>query len=179
MFYKAEFRALNGKRLSLWAISLSIAVLVLISLDMVADYQEGVSWRHWFFEGALLLLALTVLIYFGRYYFSLTKATIGQTEQDAASARQQARQWRETNQEVVAVLARQIQQQFEIWQLTQAEVEVGMLLLKGLSLAEIAGLRSASERTIRDQARSIYHKSGVTGRAELSAFFLEGLLPGE
>jgi len=33
-----------------------------------------------------------------------------------------------------------------------------------------------SERTVREQARSVYAKSGLTGRASLSAFFLEDLL---
>ena len=45
-----------------------------------------------------------------------------------------------------------------------------MLLLKGLSLKEVAQVRSTSERTIRAQARALYGKAGVTGRAALSAF---------
>jgi DNA-binding NarL/FixJ family response regulator len=50
------------------------------------------------------------------------------------------------------------------------------LLLKGLSHKEIANLRSTSEATIRQQAASIYQKSSLSGRAALSAFFLEDLL---
>jgi DNA-binding NarL/FixJ family response regulator len=45
-----------------------------------------------------------------------------------------------------------------------------------LSHHEIADVRNSSERTIRDQARAVYRKSGVSGRSELSAFFLEDLL---
>jgi DNA-binding CsgD family transcriptional regulator len=41
---------------------------------------------------------------------------------------------------------------------------------------EVAKVRGTSERTARDQARAIYRKAGVSGRAELSAFFLEDLL---
>ena len=40
-----------------------------------------------------------------------------------------------------------------------------------------ANARSASERTARGQARSVYHKAGLDSRAALSAFFLEDLLP--
>jgi len=60
-----------------------------------------------------------------------------------------------------------------IWylQFTPAEAEVGLLRLKGLSHAEIANLRNSSERTIPDQARAIYRKSGLAWYAELSAFF--------
>ena len=53
---------------------------------------------------------------------------------------------------------------------------MALLLLKGLSNKEIAAVRAASERTVREQARSIYSKAGLTGRAALSAFFLEDLL---
>jgi DNA-binding NarL/FixJ family response regulator len=69
-----------------------------------------------------------------------------------------------------------IQKQFTAWQLTRAEAEIGLFLLKGLSHREIAQLRQTSERTIREQARSLYRKAGIAGRAELSAFFLEELL---
>ncbi len=91
-------------------------------------------------------------------------------------ATQQAQQWREANRELIAGLAVQIQKQFDDWQLTPAEAKVGFLILKGLSHAEIVSLRHASERTIRDQARAVYRKSGTAGRSELSAFFLEDLL---
>jgi DNA-binding NarL/FixJ family response regulator len=53
---------------------------------------------------------------------------------------------------------------------------VALLLLKGLSLKEIATVRATSERTVRAQARSLYSKAGLTGRAALSSFFLEDLL---
>ena len=39
-----------------------------------------------------------------------------------------------------------------------------------------SAVRATSERTVREQARSIYTKAGLTGRAALSAFFLEDLL---
>ena len=61
--------------------------------------------------------------------------------------------------------------QFDRWKMTQAEIQVGMLMLKGLSHQEIADVRATSERTIREQARAVYRKSGLTSRSELSAFF--------
>jgi DNA-binding NarL/FixJ family response regulator len=45
-----------------------------------------------------------------------------------------------------------------------------------LSLKEVATVRATSERTVRAQARALYSKAGLTGRAALSAFFLEDLL---
>lgn len=49
-------------------------------------------------------------------------------------------------------------------------------MLKGLRHKEVSAVRRTSERTCRQQARSVYAKAGLTGRAELSAFFLEDLL---
>ena len=70
----------------------------------------------------------------------------------------------------------EIDPQVDRWELTPAEREVCLLLLKGLSLREIADIRDTGERTAREQARAIYRKSALAGRAELAAFFLEDLL---
>ncbi|MBL1265065.1 helix-turn-helix transcriptional regulator [Candidatus Methylomicrobium oryzae] len=164
------------KRYSYGAIALSAVVLVLITLDMVGDYREGVVWTHLFVELLILVVSLAGLVYFGRLYYQSAQSKIHLLEQNLASATQQAQQWREANRELIAGLAAQIQKQFDGWRLTPAEAEVGFLILKGLSHTEIASLRNASERTIRDQARAIYRKSGTAGRSELSAFFLEDLL---
>lgn len=69
-----------------------------------------------------------------------------------------------------------IDAQFDAWELTDAEKDVALLLLKGFSMKEISVLRKVSERTIRQQATTIYGKAGLSGRAGLSAYFLEDLL---
>ena len=69
-----------------------------------------------------------------------------------------------------------IQKQFDEWKLTQSEKEVGLLLLKGLSLDEIASVRETKEKTVRQQASNLYKKAGLSGRHELVAFFFEDLL---
>jgi DNA-binding NarL/FixJ family response regulator len=48
--------------------------------------------------------------------------------------------------------------------------------LKGLSLKDIALARGVSEKTVKQHNLTIYQKSGLAGRAELSAFFLQDLL---
>ena len=95
---------------------------------------------------------------------------------DLDAARIQGRQWRDETRSLLKGLGEAIDRQFLTWKLTQAERDVGLLILKGLSLKEIAAARVTSERTIRAQARSIYAKAGLSGRAALSAFFLEDLL---
>jgi len=164
-------------QLSLWAIVLSSIVFALITLDIVGDYQEGITLGHIIIEVVILLVSLVGIIYFAWFYYQTAQSKIEGLAQDLDQAHQQALQWRAANKTLVAGLSKQILKQFSVWGLTAAEAEVGMLLLKGLSHQEIAGVRSTSERTIRDQARAVYRKSGLSGRSALSAFFLEDLLP--
>jgi DNA-binding CsgD family transcriptional regulator len=95
---------------------------------------------------------------------------------DLEMARAQGQRWRSEARTLLNGLGEAIEAQFSRWNLTEAEREVALLLVKGLSLKEIATVRATSERTVRAQARSLYAKAGVTGRAALSAFFLEDLL---
>ena len=95
---------------------------------------------------------------------------------DIEVARAEGTQWRTDMRELLKGLSSAIDAQFDRWQLSAAEREVALLLLKGLSHREIAALRDTSERTIRQQSQAIYAKSSLSGRAALSAFFLEDLL---
>ena len=95
---------------------------------------------------------------------------------DLETARSEGAHWRADMREVLKGLSAAIDAQFDRWQLTTAEREVALLMLKGLSHKEIAVVRNTQERTIRQQAQSIYGKANLSGRAALSAFFLEDLL---
>jgi len=69
-----------------------------------------------------------------------------------------------------------ISQQFTEWALSPSEKEVGLMLIKGLSLKEIAALRNTLEKTVRQQASSIYKKADINGRHAFSAWFIEDIL---
>ena len=90
-------------------------------------------------------------------------------------AAKEGRAWRAQSRRFIDGLSRAVDAQFDLWSLTPAEADVAGLLLKGASLREIASLRRTSEATIRQQAQSIYRKSGLGSRAELSAYFMEDL----
>jgi len=150
------------------AISLFTAIVALIAADLIVDYQEGGSLFHLGTELGVLLAAACGV--------ALLLMQLRRSRSDLVRVRRRAEQWREENQQLLAGLGWAIDRQFQRWGLTPAESEVGLLLLKGLSHKEIANARQTSERTIREQARSLYRKAGLTGRASLSAFFLEDLL---
>jgi len=66
--------------------------------------------------------------------------------------------------------------QFSKWSLTGSEAEVALLLIKGLSMKEIAQVRQVKEKTVRGQATAIYAKANCAGRHELAAYFIEDLM---
>ncbi|WJV24459.1 MULTISPECIES: helix-turn-helix transcriptional regulator [Pseudomonas] len=73
-------------------------------------------------------------------------------------------------------LSTHIQNQFESWRLTPSEKEIALLLIKGLSLEEIATVRKTSSKTVRQHAVNIYAKAEIEGRHQLAAYFIEDLL---
>ena len=67
-------------------------------------------------------------------------------------------------------------ERFAEWGLTPAEADVALFAIKGLSTAEIAGLRQTSEGTVKAQTAAIYRKAGVTGRPQLLSLFIDDLM---
>ncbi|MGE0786613.1 MAG: helix-turn-helix transcriptional regulator [Sandaracinaceae bacterium] len=154
-----------------WPIAL-FAVAGIIVVDGVLDVRSGANSFHVFLElaGSLVLVAISIGL------LRRGQARIGALKKDLAQSRKDAAKWREDARLALDGLGVAIDRQFERWQLSPAEREVALLLLKGLSLKEIAAARATSERTARDQARAVYRKADLASRSELAAFFLEDLL---
>ncbi|MGD9863376.1 MAG: helix-turn-helix transcriptional regulator [Pseudodonghicola sp.] len=69
-----------------------------------------------------------------------------------------------------------VTQYFQRFDLTPAETEVAWLLLKGLSIGEIAALRDTRLGTVKAQCSSIYRKSGASGKSQFISQIVEDLL---
>jgi len=165
----------EGGRLSIASLVLFVVIACLVASDLVADYGEGSGLAHLLAEGFVLVLALLGAVLLWRR-LQAARVAVSTLRSDLSAARAEATRWRSENEQVLRGLGAAIEEQFQRWELTGAEQEVALLLLKGLGHKEIAAVRSTSERTAREQARAVYRKAGVTGRAALSAFFLEDLL---
>lgn len=72
-----------------------------------------------------------------------------------------------------------VEERFTDWGLTPAERDVALFALKGLSLQEIAAMRSTSEGTVKAQTNAIYRKSGAANRTQLVSLFVEDLMGDE
>lgn len=84
--------------------------------------------------------------------------------------------WRASAEQALHGLGQAINDQFDRWELTPAEREVALLLLKGYSHKAIGRRTDRSDQTVRQHAASVYGKASLAGRAELAAFFLEDLV---
>lgn len=157
------------------ALVLFAAIVVLMAVDLGSDTVRGAEPGHLLVEGLAMLLALAgvAALWYG---WQGAEARAGRLSVDLEAARAEARRYREESSQLLSGLGEAINRQFERWELTQAEREVGLLMLKGLSHREVAEVRSTAVITVRQQALAVYRKSGLRNRSELSAFFLEDLL---
>lgn len=164
-------------RTRLWAAAAVLAGLVLL-VGIEWWEEPEASWGELLLE--LLKVAPVVITSVGvALLFRVTRRQRDehlQVLRDLEVARLQGQRWRSESRGLLEGLGAAIDAQFTRWNLTDAEREVALLLLKGLSTKEIAAVRAGSERTVREHARAIYQKAGLSGRAALSAFFLEDLL---
>lgn len=169
----------NERGLRLLLVALLLIMLVGGTVDLVWD-APGDWWSaHVLFEVAMLAFAIFASVVLWRGWIRSTRSL--EVTRRALSERQEERDaWRTRAQTALDGLGSAINERLDAWGLTATEREIALLLLKGGSHKEIAFRTSRSERTVRQHAVSVYQKSGLGGRAELSAFFLEGLmLPAE
>lgn len=151
------------------------AIAIMVAFDLFTDANEGVVIWHVLTEGLIAAVALFGVFYVLRGSVDL-KHRLEQEITDSTHFKKEAELWKIESRKYLDGLSKAIDQQLSKWKLTAAEKEVAFLLLKGMSLKEIAEIRNTVEKTARVQSMAIYSKSGLSGRSELSAFFLEDLL---
>lgn len=161
------------ERLVITVILLLIVVMTVV--DLVKDWHQGVAIWHVAIEGSVALMALVGVYFLMKGTFTLKKSLLRE-QHISARLKEESDHWRASSKRFLEGLSQSIDSQLDQWQLTQSEKEVAFLLIKGFSLKEIAEFRDTAEKTTRTQATSIYAKSGLTGRSQLAAFFLEDLL---
>jgi DNA-binding CsgD family transcriptional regulator len=158
-----------------WPAGLFVIITFFVGADMAADLSAGISFTHLGIETVALMLCLS-----GVWGAGLQLRRALQRSRDLhhhlEGARQDLDRAREEADSLRAGLSEALDHQFARWDLTAAQREVALLVLKGLSYKEVAELRETAEHTVRNQALAIFRKAGLAGRAEMAAFFIEDLL---
>jgi DNA-binding CsgD family transcriptional regulator len=161
------------RRLLLTALLLALAGAG--AADLAFDWPRRPSALHLLAEATLLVGCLAGVAWLWLLW-ARTRRALAQARAAAASHAHERDAWRARSETLLRGLGAAIDDQLLTWQLTPAERETALLLLKGYGHKEIAVLCGRSDRTVRQHAVAVYRKSGLAGRAELAAFFLEDLL---
>jgi len=139
-----------------------LAIVILGIVDFIFDLPHGLSMPHVLVELGMILLGLGGALYLAHGWYH--------DHHKAESAHDSLKKY-------MLGVGKTIDRQFHDWGLTEAERCTAILVLKGLSHKDIAERCGRSERTVRQHAVAVYRKSGLAGRAELAAYFMEDLLP--
>lgn len=145
---------------------IAVVVLLIAAVFFVQDIYidvvvEGKALSHIMIEGGIFLAVLLALGFEVMRVMEL-HSSVSHSQQEVMRLK--------------GHLADVIGNEFESWQLTKTEKEIALLLIKGLSMREIALARDVKEKSVRQQATGIYTKAGVSSRYELAAYFIEDLL---
>ena len=150
-------------------------IMTLNTLDVITDITLGVPRWHIIEEGVIVLISAIGFVYL-LWEMRRRSGEMKVLAHNLRNADQQLQDITEGMQRARSRFSETIHQQFLAWGLTLSEQQVAMLLLKGLSFREIAVVRETREKTVRQQASSIYAKSGLDGRHAFAAWFLEDFL---
>lgn len=153
-----------------------LVICILTLIDITLDFRAGVGIRQLLIELIILFISLVGL----NYYFDRIQNIAKKNHEEALKLKEE----KQRSQFEIEMLKKEVgtfknqfkyelDQQFKTWSLTPAESEVAVFLLKGFSLKEIAESRKSNEKTIRAQCSSIYKKSNLKGRSQLSSYFLD------
>jgi DNA-binding CsgD family transcriptional regulator len=157
--------------------ALALLVVVLFaSLDVIEDSLSGIGLEHLILESVIIVTSLGVAVMLWTGTNNHHKTQSRKLRDQLLASREDAARWRSEAESLLTGLGDAIEAQFDRWGLSEAEKDIGLLILKGFSHKEIADVRQRSERTVRQQAASMYQKSALENRAQFSAFFLEDLL---
>ena len=166
-----RFRLLLGTALTLLVVGGTI--------DLVLDDPDRWLSFHVIFELTMIAFGLVMATALWTGWWRAEREAV-ELRQDLAAKNMERDAWRSRARTALEGLGEAVQEQLLAWELTRAEREVAVLLLKGLSHKAIAKQTGRNAQTVRQHASAVYQKSGVAGRAELAAYFLGGLrLPEE
>lgn len=139
-----------------------IVCAVVFLLDVVADFSEMSAMDWHLVPEALASLALLAGIAVQLLYLKQVlqrKASLERSVGLASSALQAV-----------------IQSHFDDWKLTASERDVAALMVKGLSISEIAQVRGSADGTVKAHLNAIYRKANARNRAEVLSHIMDTLI---
>ena len=165
----------SARRLRLILFVVLLAIVIGGTADLILDRPETLLSAHVLLELTMVLGALATVTWLWLGW-SRAERSVGELQRSLEERREERDRWKESAERALEGLGQAIDDQFRRWELTPSEREVALLLLKGYSHKAIARHTDRSPQTVRQHAGSVYAKAGLSGRAELAAYFLEDLI---
>lgn len=157
-------------------ILINFLILLLFGINLYDiiyhSITEGSLNFHQILEAIIISLILTLLILVKFLY----KFSIGILKQDLEKNQNKLNSYKNKYRKAISEIKKGIEEQMDLWQLTNEEKKVAKLLILGYTFKQIAGILNKKEKTIRNQSLSIYKKSGMIGRSDLAGYFLSDFL---
>lgn len=169
-------------RIKIMTFILLVGMSLFALVDILLDLRDMVTYHHLIHEAALWLISMIGAFYQFRIIKWQSKKLVGFKEKivELDQINKDLKSEQKNFQKKISHLSNEflshIDEQFNSWGFSRGEKEIALLLIKGLSMKEIADIRGSNENTVRQQSSQIYKKSALGGRMELSAFFLDDLL---
>lgn len=169
-------------RIKIMTFILLVGMSLFALVDILLDLRDMVTYHHLIHEAALWLISMIGAFYQFRIIKWQSKKLVGFIEKivELDQINKDLKSEQKNFQKKISHLSNEflshIDEQFNSWGFSRGEKEIALLLIKGLSMKEIADIRGSNENTVRQQSSQIYKKSALGGRMELSAFFLDDLL---
>lgn len=158
-------------------LSLYLIFCVSFLFDIVYDLKDQVAFEHIVHEFILLALALALTAAIHQAYLIRDeRKKLVKAQQQLVETTNSYLSWKAKSRHSAQQIRQAIDLQFDEWGLSESEKDVALLLIKGLSMKEIADIRGTHDKTVRQQATQIYKKAELQGRQELAAFFLEDIV---
>lgn len=151
------------------------AIIIGGTVDLMLDQPERWLSFHVVFEILLIAGALLMVTTLWIGWWRAERAT-GELRALLEESSEERDRWRSSAEHALRGLGQAMREQFDAWGLTPAERDVALMLLKGYPHKIIGKLTQRSAQTVRQHAAAVYGKAGLSGRAELSAFFLADLM---
>lgn len=156
------------------AVFLGMAVLFscmfFFGFDVIADIVEHGRGGTRYGSGELIHLIFEILAVLGLGYAAATlRAYLDLVKSEAANSRETIHMLRGNFDEV-------LRDKFEEWSLTAAERDVTLLIIRGLSVADIATARNTAQGTVKAQSTSVFRKIGVGSKTELMSVIIDEFL---
>jgi DNA-binding CsgD family transcriptional regulator len=152
-----------------------LSIIVGGTVDLLLDKPEDWLSFHVIFESLMIAGALVMATTLWLGWWRSARS-VDELRRSLEARRGERDAWRSSAEHALEGLSRAIDRQFGAWRLTPTEREIALLLLKGHSHKAIAKHTERSAQTVRQHAAAAYRKAGLSGRAELAAYFLQDLM---